>query len=74
TNNTLSWIIHLNQENILEPRNSSNKKPDSDHELNIDLANLVYTASPPPPSVYQPLVILLLLPPPLNPPNPPANM
>ncbi|CAG8820759.1 21772_t:CDS:1, partial [Cetraspora pellucida] len=49
-------IIHLDQENILESRNSSNKEPDSDHELNIDLADLVYTAPPSLPPIYQPLV------------------
>ncbi|CAG8838987.1 24128_t:CDS:1, partial [Cetraspora pellucida] len=49
TNDTPSWIIHLDQENILEPRNSSNEGPDSDYELNIDLADLVYTAPPSPP-------------------------
>ncbi|CAG8822810.1 3440_t:CDS:1, partial [Cetraspora pellucida] len=42
--------------NILEPRNSSDEEPDLDHELNIDLADLVYTAPPPSPPVYQPLV------------------
>ncbi|CAG8823436.1 13044_t:CDS:1, partial [Cetraspora pellucida] len=46
TNNTPSWIIYLDQENILEPRNSSDEEPDSDHELNINLADLVYTAPP----------------------------
>ncbi|CAG8835075.1 10723_t:CDS:1, partial [Cetraspora pellucida] len=60
--------------NILESRNSSDKEPDSDHELNIDLTNLVYTAPPSPPPVYQLLVILLPLLPLLNPPNPSANM
>ncbi|CAG8825871.1 5315_t:CDS:1, partial [Cetraspora pellucida] len=54
--------------------NSSNEEPDSDHELNIDLADLVYTAPPSPPPVYQTLVIPLPLPPPLNPLNSPANM
>ncbi|CAG8837800.1 19216_t:CDS:1, partial [Cetraspora pellucida] len=60
--------------NILELRNSSDEEPDSDHELNIDLADLVYTVPPSPPSVYQPLVIPLPLLPPLNPSNPLANM
>ncbi|CAG8833655.1 7082_t:CDS:1, partial [Cetraspora pellucida] len=40
TNNTPSWIIHLDQENILKTRNSSDEEPDSDHKLNIDLADL----------------------------------
>ncbi|CAG8840610.1 9760_t:CDS:1, partial [Cetraspora pellucida] len=52
TNNTPSWIIHLDQEDILESRNSSDKEPDSDHELNIDLTDLVYTVPPSPPPVY----------------------
>ncbi|CAG8832778.1 1697_t:CDS:1, partial [Cetraspora pellucida] len=41
--------------------NSSDEKPDSNHELNIDLADLVYTAPPSPPPVYQSLVIPLPL-------------
>ncbi|CAG8813252.1 15679_t:CDS:1, partial [Cetraspora pellucida] len=52
TNDTPSWIIHLDQENILESRNSSDEEPDSDHELNINLADLVNTAPSFPPPVY----------------------
>ncbi|CAG8837514.1 1917_t:CDS:1, partial [Cetraspora pellucida] len=52
TNDTPSWIIYLDQENILEPRNFSDEELDSDHELNIDLADLVYTVPSSPSSVY----------------------
>ncbi|CAG8835137.1 16500_t:CDS:1, partial [Cetraspora pellucida] len=59
TNDTPSWIIQLDQENILEPRNSSDKELDSNHKLDIDLDNFFYTApvqppvaSPSPPSIY----------------------
>ncbi|CAG8823022.1 23175_t:CDS:1, partial [Cetraspora pellucida] len=44
TNDTPSWIIHLDQENILESRNSSDEESDPNHELNIDLDNFFYTA------------------------------
>ncbi|CAG8760506.1 2075_t:CDS:1, partial [Cetraspora pellucida] len=49
--------------NILEPRNPSDEEPDSDHDLDIDLAEFFYTAPvqpsvapPSPPPIYQPLV------------------